>query len=79
MISTVLHTVILIDTAVMITAICTQAGRADGISTALSAGNEKLKLFANSKSRGTDRVLEAVTAVTVFLFMALSIVIKLMA
>ena len=47
--------------------------------TALSAGNEKLKLFANNKSRGTDRVLEAVTAVTVFLFMALAIVIKLMA
>ena len=78
MISTVLQTVILIDTAVMITAICTQAGRADGISTALSAGNEKLKLFANSKSRGTDRVLEAVTAVTVFLFMSLAIMIKLM-
>ena len=77
MISTVLHTAILIDTAVMIVAICMQAGRADGISTALSAGNEKLKLFANSKSRGTDRVLEAVTAVTVFLFMALAIVIKL--
>ena len=79
MISTVLHTAILIDTAVMIAAICMQAGRADGISTALSASNEKLKLFANGKSRGTDRVLEAVTAVTVFLFMALAIVIKLMA
>lgn len=77
-IENVLKIIILIDASVMTIIILMQSGKADGFSAAITGGNKSLNLFSSSKSRGSDLLLDRLSAVTVIIFIILATILRIL-
>ena len=71
-----LNELLMIDSAMLIILTLLQGGKSDGISGAFT-GNGGLNLFANTKERGSEKVISNITLVLGIVFFVLVIAIRL--
>ncbi len=71
-----LNALLMIDSALLIILTLLQGGKSDGISGAFT-GNGGLNLFANTKERGSEKVIANVTMGLGILFFVLVIAVRL--
>jgi len=76
MLKSILNPLLLIVSALLIILSLLQSGKSDGISGAFT-GTGGLNLFANTKERGSEKVISQMTLVLGILFFVLVIVIRL--
>lgn len=76
MVTTVIKYLVLIMAGFLTILVLWQGGRADGL-TATITGSKSLALFTNTKSRGTDKLLDRLTLVVTILFLGLATAINL--
>ena len=76
MLTTVIKYLVLIIAGILTILVLWQGGRADGLTSAIT-GSKSLSLFTNTKSRGTDKLLDRLTLVATILFLGLSTAINL--
>lgn len=77
MLQTVIKYLVLIIAGVLTILVLWQGGRADGLTSAIT-GSKSLELFANTKSRGTDKLLDRLTLIATVLFLGLATIINLL-
>lgn len=70
-----LNALLMIDSALLIILSLLQSGKSSGISSAFT-GSGGLNLFANTKERGSEKVISNLTMVLGILFFVLVIVIR---
>ncbi len=72
-----LYILLLIIALVLIVLIYMQSGWARNVSSSI-IGNQSLELFENTKYRGSEKLLIVLTAVFVFLFILVAILIRVL-
>lgn len=76
MLQTVIKYLVLIIAGILTILVLWQGGRADGLTSAIT-GSKSLELFTNTKSRGTDKLLDRLTLISTVLFLGLATIINL--
>ena len=71
-----LNALLMIDSAVIIILVLLQSGKSDGISGAFS-GRGDLNLFANTKERGSEKIISNATLAAGIIYFALVILIRI--
>lgn len=76
MLQTVIKYLVLIIAGILTILVLWQGGRADGLTSAIT-GSKSLELFTNTKSRGTDKLLDRLTLISTVLFLGFATIINL--